>query len=77
MMVSNFNIIMFMIIIHCTLTPADVTLSVPTTLTVAEEDGTARVCVTVSTAIDIDISVTASDGKVIVRLTLSLFFGGP
>ena len=43
----------------------DTTLSVPPTLTVAEEDGTAQVCVTVSTAIDIDISVTGADGKVI------------
>ena len=43
----------------------DITLSVPPTLTVAEDAGTARVCVTVSTAIDIDISVTGADGKVI------------
>ena len=39
-------------------------LSVPTTLTVAEGDGTVDdVCVTVSTAIDIDIAVTGTDGK--------------
>ena len=40
-----------------------VTLSVPPTLSVAESIGTAQVCVMVSTAISIDISVTPSDGK--------------
>ena len=43
----------------------DTTLSVPPTLSVAEGDGIAQVCVTVSTAIDIDISVTGADGMVI------------
>ena len=40
------------------------TLSIPPTLSVAEGDGIAQVCVTVSTAIDIDISVSATEGKV-------------
>ena len=41
-----------------------VTLSVTSAISVAEDVGTAQVCVTVSTAVGIDISVTASDGKV-------------